>query len=118
MYFTGKMKQRKNISSKHLTNLVMISIEKPLLSRMVFFPKKVRGYLFPHLCGNYGNSISQLIFWQKNRESNGFTKEITKYLIDLTIFFNESNFSTLLCAHSVEIRKFFPHEFFAKISSK
>ena len=32
-------------------------------------------------------------FWQKFRESNGFTKEITKYIVDLTkYFFGESKF--------------------------
>ena len=32
-------------------------------------------------------------FWQKFRESNGFTKEITKYIVDLMKFFSsESTF--------------------------
>ena len=37
---------------------------------------------FPHSqCGNYVRGFSLTHFWQKFRESNGFTKQITKELI-------------------------------------
>ena len=42
--------------------------------------------------GNCRNSLSHF-FSQKIRESNGFTKEITTYLVDLTkFFFSEREF--------------------------
>ena len=42
-------------------------------------------------CGNFENLLSRTLFWQKFRESNGITKEITKQLI-WRFFFCESNF--------------------------
>ena len=51
-------------------------------------------------CGNYGNTLlwkllrlSRTHFWQKFREINGFTKEITKELIWRNIFLVRPNFS-------------------------
>ena len=42
-------------------------------------------------CGNYGNSLLHS-FWQKFRESNVFTKEVTKQLISRNIFCVRENF--------------------------
>ena len=65
------------------------------------------------------------LFWQKFRESNGFTNKITKYLVDLTKkIFSEDKFFTfpqsaefpLYPVHSVEIMGILSHEFLAKIS--
>ena len=60
-------------------NYLVISLVKPLLSRN-FCQKCVRVNFrnyptVPHCCGNR-NSLTH--FWQEFRESNGFTKEITK----------------------------------------
>ena len=59
-------------------------------------------------------------FWQKSRESNGFTKEITKELIWRNIFFMRLNFqffhTVRLPSHSVEITEIYSHSILAKIS--
>ena len=64
-------------------------------------------------CGNYGNSLTR-IFWQKFGESNGFTKGITKYAVDFTIFFFSEAMSSFSTLCSVEIRIFLLFRFYVR----
>ena len=63
--------------------------------------------MFPH-CGNYGNLHNLTPFWQKFRKSNIFTKENTKYIVDLTtLFLVRLNFCNFQCAVRGILDKYF-----------
>ena len=74
------------------TTYLVISLVKPLLSRN-FCQKCVRvNFRNFHTVWKL-RKFTLTLFWQKFRESNGFTNKITKYLVDLTkYFFSESKF--------------------------
>ena len=66
--------------------------------------KFVKSTLVSHHSGNYGNSLKH--FQQKFRESNGYTKQVTKAkeLIWRYTFFVRENFSFFhTCTHTMEI---------------
>ena len=65
---------RLNFQENYVKSTYFYKSQSKLFSRNIFQVKEAQH------CENYGNLLSLTIFWQKFRESNDFTKEITKSL--------------------------------------
>ena len=75
------VEKEKNFPAKNnfrQNNYLLIYILKTLLSRN-FFGKNACAHVSQ--CGNFCDLVCRTYFWQKFRESNVFTEEITKELI-------------------------------------